>query len=93
MNNLSSYCGLVDVRINAFDKDLPVTEIKHNRATYFLRYFQVADYCNRKPNRKALQAPKEEEARAIPVRTEAVARPRGAYYYSPEAQEWIRIKF
>lgn len=50
----------------------------------------VADCCNRKPNRKA---PKEEEARAIPVRTEAVARPRGAYYYSPEAQEWIRIKF
>jgi hypothetical protein len=24
MNNLLLYCGLVDVRINAFDKDLPV---------------------------------------------------------------------
>ena len=24
MNNLLSYCGLVDVRINASDKDLPV---------------------------------------------------------------------
>ena len=31
MNNLLSYCGLVDVRINAPDKDLPVTicGIKH----------------------------------------------------------------
>ena len=26
MNNLLSYCGLVDVRINASDKDLPVCE-------------------------------------------------------------------
>ena len=25
MNNLSSYCGLVDVKIRASDKDLPVT--------------------------------------------------------------------
>ena len=24
INNQSSYCGLVDVRISAFDKDLPV---------------------------------------------------------------------
>ena len=24
MNNLSSYCGLVDAKIRAFDKDLPV---------------------------------------------------------------------
>ena len=24
MNNLLSYCGLVDMRINASDKDLPV---------------------------------------------------------------------
>ena len=24
MNNLLSYCGLIDVRINASDKDLPV---------------------------------------------------------------------
>mgnify|MGYP007048343670 CR=1 FL=1 len=26
MNNLLSYCGLVDVRINVSDKDLPVQE-------------------------------------------------------------------
>jgi hypothetical protein len=25
MNNLSSYCGLVDAKIRASDKDLPVT--------------------------------------------------------------------
>ena len=24
MNNLTSYCGLVDARIRAYDKDLPV---------------------------------------------------------------------
>ena len=28
MNNLSSYCGLVDAKIRASDKDLPVTKIK-----------------------------------------------------------------
>ena len=28
MNNLSSYCGLVDVKIRASDKDLPVTNVK-----------------------------------------------------------------
>ena len=28
MNNLSSYCGLVDARINASDKDLPVVDTK-----------------------------------------------------------------
>ena len=27
MNNLLSYCGLVDVRINASDKDLPVQNL------------------------------------------------------------------
>ena len=27
MNNLSSYCGLVDAKIRASDKDLPVHEI------------------------------------------------------------------
>ena len=26
MNNLSSYCGLVDAKIRASDKDLPVIE-------------------------------------------------------------------
>ena len=28
MNNLSSYCGLVDATIRASDKDLPVPNIK-----------------------------------------------------------------
>ena len=27
MNNLSSYCGLVDAKIEASDKDLPVFQI------------------------------------------------------------------
>ena len=27
MNNLSSYCGLVDAKIRASDKDLPVLKI------------------------------------------------------------------
>ena len=27
MNNLSSYCGLVDAKIRASDKDLPVLEL------------------------------------------------------------------
>ena len=27
MNNLMSFCGLLDVRINASDKDLPVQEL------------------------------------------------------------------
>ena len=27
MNNLSSYCGLVDAKIRACDKDLPVPEL------------------------------------------------------------------
>ena len=29
MNNLSSYCGLVDAKISASDKDLPVVRPKH----------------------------------------------------------------
>ena len=28
MNNLLSYCGLVDVRINASDKDLPLQSLE-----------------------------------------------------------------
>jgi hypothetical protein len=30
MNNLLSYCGLVDTRISAFEKDLPVRLIVEN---------------------------------------------------------------
>ena len=33
MNNLSSYCGLVDAKIRASDKDLPV-----HKSTMFVRY-------------------------------------------------------
>ena len=36
MNNLLSYCGLVDPRISASDKDLPVCYLK-----YLLNNFQV----------------------------------------------------
>ena len=32
MNNLSSYCGLVDARINASDKELPVCIILHQNS-------------------------------------------------------------
>ena len=28
MNNLSSYCGLIDAKIRAYDKDLPVVDGK-----------------------------------------------------------------
>ena len=28
LNNLSSYCGLVDAKIRASDKDLPVLDVK-----------------------------------------------------------------
>ena len=33
MNNLLSYCGLVDVRVNASDKDLPVLLSAPNRSS------------------------------------------------------------
>ena len=38
MNNLLSYCGLVDARINATDKYLPVSIIRKRKKneTYFL---------------------------------------------------------
>ena len=35
INNLSSYCGLVDAKIRASDKDLPVQHNKYETATYF----------------------------------------------------------
>ena len=31
MNNLSSYCGLVDAKIRASDKDLPVQNADQNK--------------------------------------------------------------
>ena len=42
MNNLSSYCGLVDAKIGASDKDLPVhfstpdQTLDRNRSTFFI---------------------------------------------------------
>ena len=37
MNNLSSYCGLVDAKIRASDKDLPVHNVisRKNYASFF----------------------------------------------------------
>ena len=35
MKNLLSYCGLVDVRISASEKDLPVMKVKSTTATGF----------------------------------------------------------
>ena len=50
MNNLLTYCGLVDVRINASDKDLPVPVVpataRSNRwSVKFvqIRFFKKAD--------------------------------------------------
>ena len=39
MNNLSSYCGLVDAKIRAFDKDLPVL-------MYFSPFSYEIDFAN-----------------------------------------------
>ena len=36
MNNLLSYCGLVAVRISAYDKDLPVSQQPANNAETIL---------------------------------------------------------
>ena len=41
MNNLLSYCGLVDVRINAFDKDFPVLHYQiSNDPKNFIIFFK-----------------------------------------------------
>jgi hypothetical protein len=40
MNNILSYCGLVDARISASDKDLPVQINIYETDPYFLRFFQ-----------------------------------------------------
>ena len=34
MNNLLSYCGLVDERINASDKDLPVHDLEKDLVNF-----------------------------------------------------------
>ena len=38
MNNLSSYCGLVDAKIRASDKDLPVQAEPDGQWKYILNY-------------------------------------------------------
>ena len=47
MNNLLSYCGLVDARIRASDKDLPVVSYlleKSDRTRYkFMKWAQIQD--------------------------------------------------
>ena len=42
MNNLSSYCGLVDAKIRASDKDLPVTLLSLDR--FFSELLEEASY-------------------------------------------------
>ena len=39
MNNLSSYCGLTDSRMNASDTDLPVNQSELRPFKYLLRFF------------------------------------------------------
>ena len=39
MNNLSSYCGLVDAKIRASDKNLPMPRIHSNGFSFFHWYF------------------------------------------------------
>ena len=41
MNNLLSYCGLVDARISASEKDLPVRKAHFNRPNMILNYCTV----------------------------------------------------
>ena len=56
MNNLSSYCGLVDAKIRASDKDLPVEKTVFKKCTKFgltissgpLLYFNVFSACLRR---------------------------------------------
>ena len=38
MNNLSSYCGLVDAKISASDKDLPVKTILQIKMNYAMLF-------------------------------------------------------
>ena len=40
MNNLLSYCGLVDARVRASNKDLPVMHIRHQKIAFMLGWFQ-----------------------------------------------------
>ena len=40
MNNLSSYFGLVDAKIRASDKDLPVTELEFK---FYKNEIKIAD--------------------------------------------------
>ena len=54
MNNLSSYCGLVDAKIRASDKDLPVhiyqdiflkeLTLQHLYIFLFLKYFRTKSF-------------------------------------------------
>ena len=50
MNNLSSYCGLVDAKIRASDKDLPVKQIfnLHSVAKVYavLPFYDVKCLCS-----------------------------------------------
>ena len=49
MNNLSSYCGSVDAKIKASDKDLPVTKSQiaqwDQNLKLHLHFFSLLRYC------------------------------------------------
>jgi hypothetical protein len=49
MNNLSSYCGLVDAKMRASDKDLPVVLVFKNIGNLFHFRHLSGDLCSR-PN-------------------------------------------
>ena len=44
MNNLSSYCGLVDAKIKASDKDLPVKAFIFDQYIFFLKQIYKHQY-------------------------------------------------
>ena len=44
MNNLLSYCGLVDARISASEKDLPVVSSLLNINNYSLVFVEIFNF-------------------------------------------------
>ena len=52
MNNLSLYCGLVDARISASDKDLPVSSTENLAKTkVMMKYLNSRFFCTTKDQR------------------------------------------
>ena len=46
MNNLLSYCGLIDAKIRASDKDLPVNVAKSHEVILISSHFQKENESN-----------------------------------------------